>query len=559
MLLGIHVKNLALIDELAIDFGEHLNILTGETGAGKSILIGSVSLALGGRVSKDMIRQGAESALVELYFRTDDRKITEMLREMDIPADDGQIIITRRIGQSRSVSRVNGEIVSARALAEISGALIDIHGQHDHQSLLHISKHLDILDDYAGEKLNSLKGEMARAWQTYLELSQELEKSASDAESRRREQAFISFEIQEIEAAQLVPGEDEALEAQYKKMVNARKISDLTGEAYHLTEDSAADAVSRALRNLYPAASYDETVSGLLSQLEDVENLLNDFNRELAGYMEGLTFDEETFDSVERRLNLLNDLKAKYGQRIESILAYREEKEARLHELLHYDEYIAGLGEKCQAAKSDYDRLAGEVSRIRRREAAVLGGQIRDALLELNFLDVQFEIQVRPATHASKNGIDEVEFMISTNPGEPLKSLAAVASGGELSRVMLAVKSVLAGADDIETLIFDEIDSGISGRTAQKVSERLAVIAASRQVICISHLPQIAAMADTHFLIEKSVADAHTATKIKKLDADGSAAELARMLGGARITGKVLESAAEMKALADKTKAALRG
>lgn len=559
MLLGIHVKNLALIDELAIDFGEHLNILTGETGAGKSILIGSVSLALGGRVSKDMIRQGADSALVELYFRTDDRKITEMLREMDIPADDGQIIITRRIGQSRSVSRVNGEIVSARALAEISGALIDIHGQHDHQSLLHISKHLDILDDYAGGKLNSLKGEMARAWQTYLELSQELEKSASDAESRRREQAFISFEIQEIEAAQLVPGEDEALEAQYKKMVNARKISDLTGEAYHLTEDSAADAVSRALRNLYPAASYDETVSGLLSQLEDVENLLNDFNRELAGYMEGLTFDEETFDSVERRLNLLNDLKAKYGQRIESILAYREEKEARLHELLHYDEYIAGLGEKCQAAKSDYDRLAGEVSRIRRREAAVLGGQIRDALLELNFLDVQFEIQVRPATHASKNGIDEVEFMISTNPGEPLKSLAAVASGGELSRVMLAVKSVLAGADDIETLIFDEIDSGISGRTAQKVSERLAVIAASRQVICISHLPQIAAMADTHFLIEKSVADAHTATKIKKLDADGSAAELARMLGGARITGKVLESAAEMKALADKTKAALRG
>lgn len=558
MLLGIHVKNLALIDEIEVDFGEQLNILTGETGAGKSIIIGSVNLALGGKATKDMIRGDADYALVELFFRTNDLKIIEMLHQMDIPVDDGDIMITRRLSMARSICRINGEIVSTKALAKISSALLDIHGQHDHQSLLHISKHLDILDDYAKDALGVLKKDMAHAYQLYMELSAELNEANADEESRRREQSFISFEINEIDEAHLIPGEDEALEAQYKKMSNAQRITGYTREAYLLADDTASDAVSRALRQLYPAAAFDESLSGLVDQLQDIENLLNDFNRELSSYMSELVFDAETFDVVERRLDLINDLKAKYGQSIERILSYKEEKEAELKKLEHYDEYLANLKQRLASTKQEYERLAGEVSRIRKAQSSELSVLIKEALTELNFLDVKFEIQVREGAHATKNGIDEVEFMISTNPGEPLKPLSKVASGGELSRIMLAIKSVLADTDEIETLIFDEIDTGISGRTAQKVSERLAVIARSHQVLCISHLPQIAAMADHHYLIEKSVENAHTATGIRMLNADASAEEVARMLGGAEITGKVIENAREMKILAEKTKIMLR-
>lgn len=558
MLLEIHVQNLALIHEIEVDFGKKLNILTGETGAGKSIIIGSVNLALGAKASKDLIRQGADSALVELHFKTDNRKIIEKLAAMDIPADDGNIIITRRLMPNRSVCRINGEVVSAKALSAVSAALIDIHGQHDHQSLLYISKHLEILDDYAKEAFGILKQDMAKAYELYMELSETLKKADIDGETRRREQAFISYEINEIEAANLVCGEDEDLGAQYKKMSNAKKITESASETYGLTGETAADAVSRGLRYLYPAAEFDDELSGLLEQLQDIENLLNDFNRELSGYMEDLVFDDEIFDEVEHRLDLINDLKAKYGQSIEEILEYKKEKEKELERLENYDAYILELRQKVQRAWQDYEKLADKASSIRKKQGAMLETAIEDALKELNFLDVRFEIQVRKAAHPSKNGMDEVEFMISTNPGEAVKPLLKVASGGELSRIMLAIKSVLADADAVETLIFDEIDTGISGRTAQKVSERLAVIAAKHQVLCISHLPQIASMADHHFLIEKTVENERTTTSIRALDEASSAGEVARMLGGARITGKVIENAKEMKALAEKTKEKLR-
>lgn len=558
MLLGIHVQNLALIHEIEVDFGENLNIMTGETGAGKSILIGSVNLALGAKASKDMIRQGADSALVELYFKTDDQKIIEKLESMDIPADDGHIMITRRLMPTRSVCRINGEVVSAKILAEISALLIDIHGQHDHQSLLHISKHMDILDHFSKDDFGTLKQDMEKAYDLYMKLLDELKNANVDADARRREQSFISYEIGEIEDAQLVPGEDESLEVQYRKMVNAKKIMDGATGAYQLTGDDASDAISRALRHLYPVAEYDDAVSGLLDQLQDIENLLNDFNREMSGYMDELVFDDETFDTVEHRLDFINDLKAKYGQTIEDILTYKAQKQKELEKLENYDAYLQDLKMNVEKAKALYDKLASKVSAVRKAQSKVLSVAIEDALKELNFLDVRFEIQVRAASHISKNGVDEVEFMISTNPGEPVKSLSRVASGGELSRIMLAIKSVLADADDVDTLIFDEIDTGISGRTAQKVSERLAVIAANHQVLCISHLPQIASMADNHFLIEKTVENGRTITNIRKLDDDASAAEVARMLGGVEITGTVVENAREMKKLAAKTKKSLR-
>jgi len=558
MLLGIHVQNLALIDEIEAEFGKNLNILTGETGAGKSILLGSVNLALGAKASKDLIRKDAGSALVELYFKTEDKKIIEKLVQMDIPADDGNIMITRRLMPARSVCRINGEVVSARVLSEVSSALIDIHGQHDHQSLLSVPKHLEILDDYAKNDLGSLKQDMAKAYELYTALCNELKEAVTDEESRRREQSFISYEISEIEAANLVPGEDEILQEQYKKMANARKITDYVHEAYAMTGSEGAEAVGRALRCLSPAAGYDVQLSGLLSELQDVENLLNDFNRELSDYMETLVFDDETFDTVAKRLDFINDLKAKYGQTVEDILAYKAEKEKELEKLEHYDEYVMALKERLAKAEHDYRQLAGDVREIREKCKDTLAGAIEDALREMNFLDVKFAIEMRALEKLSKNGMDEAEFMISVNPGEPLKSLSRVASGGELSRMMLAIKSVLADADDVETLIFDEIDTGISGRTAQKVAERLAVIAASRQVLCISHLPQIAAMADSHFLIEKNVESGRTVTHIQALDGPASAREIARMLGGAEITGKVDASAREMQILAGRIKKKLR-
>ena len=554
MLLGIHVKNLALIDEVEVDFGEHLNILTGETGAGKSILIGSVNLALGGKASKDMIRKGAEAALVELFFRTEDKNLIKKLAAMDIPCEDGDIVITRKILPSRSVCRINGEVVSAKALADISGDLIDIHGQHDHQSLLYKHKHLAILDDFSKEKLGDLKQEMAGAYKSYMALSKELETAAVNEEERRREQSFIEYEIQEIETARLIAGEDQDLEAQYKKMVNARRIHEGVSGAYQFTENEAAEAVSRALRKLMPAAEYDDEIEGFVSQLTDIENLLNDFNREVSGYMDELVFDQESFDAVESRLDLINNLKAKYGQTIELIESYRQEKEERLNKLNHYEEYLDQLKKDVESAKENYVNCASEVSAVRKTQSKILAEEIKKALDELNFLDVRFDMAVNDAPHWSANGMDEAEFLISTNPGEDLKSLGSVASGGELSRIMLAIKSVLADADAIETLIFDEIDTGISGRTAQKVSERLAVIAEKHQVLCISHLPQIASMADHHYLIEKSVTDARTTTEITMLDENAAAEEIARLLGGVEITETVMDNAREMKSLAAKTK-----
>ena len=330
MLLGIHVKNLALIDEVEVDFGEHLNIMTGETGAGKSVLIGSVNLALGQKASKDLIRKGAKEALVELFFQTKDENLIKKLEAMDISCENGDIIISRRIMPNRSVCRINGEIVSAKILSEISGDLIDIHGQHDHQSLLYKEKHLAILDDYAKEVLAAPKAAMEKAYKNYAALEKEYHESNADAETRRREADFITYELQEIEAAALKLGEDEVLEQQYKKMSNARKITENLVQAHQLTGQEVSDAVSRALRCMYTIADDTSDMADLVAQLEDIENLLGDFNREVSAYLSDMTFEPSACEEVEQRLDLINHLKAKFGQSIEAIEAYYAEKSKRL-------------------------------------------------------------------------------------------------------------------------------------------------------------------------------------------------------------------------------------
>lgn len=554
MLQNLYVKNLALIDETEVEFGPGLNILTGETGAGKSLLLGSVNLALGGKYSADMLRSGAKSGLVELTFTVDDERIRRRLEQLDLFPEDGCLTLSRRLMEGRSVSRINGETVSARVLRDAAGLLIDIHGQHENQTLLQRKNHLALLDLYAKEETSPLRKEMAEKFRIYQELCRKKESSALDDESRRKEAALAEFEVKEIEDAALVLGEDEELEDLYRRMTESRRVTESVAETYQYTgEDArgnASDFLSRAIRSMQEAAEFDETGSRLYGQLIEIDSLLNDFNRELSEYAKSFEFSDEEFQETETRLNLINHLKAKYGKTISEILAYCGEKRQRLTELEDYDTFMRELDKKTEEAFRAVEKTAEELHKVRERTAETFAGEIQKQMAELNFLDARLEIRLTDAGHYSASGKDEAEFYFSANPGEPLKPMGNVASGGELSRVMLAVKTVLADEEDTPTLIFDEIDTGISGITAGKVGEKLRLIGRSRQVICITHLPQIAAAADSHFLISKETDGRTVKTDIALLDEEASVQELARMLGGANVTGRILESAGEMKELA---------
>lgn len=557
MLVSLHVKNFAIINEVEVYFKDHLNILTGETGAGKSIIIGSVNAALGAKISKDMIRNGADYAFIELVFETEDKAVLQAMNELDIPMDDNQIIISRKIMSGRSISKINGENVTAAALSTIAELLIDIHGQHEHQSLLHKSKHLEIVDHFAKDEIGELKQELEQCYKRYVKAKQEFDQTGMDEEKRLREISFLEYELNEIEQAALVPGEDEELTARYKKLSNANTISEGLQTVYQLTgyeAASAGDAIGRALRTLMKLAEYDETIQGFLNEVSDIDGLLNDFNRDLSQYLSAMENPEEELHEVTKRLDQINHLKAKYGNSIDQIIAYGKECETKLVQYRDYDEYRSKLNKILIQEEESLNRLCETLSEIRKRKAKELTLKIKEALVALNFLDVKFDIVFEQLPNYTSNGYDEGEFIISTNPGEALKPLSKVASGGELSRIMLGIKSVLADKDEIETLIFDEIDVGISGRTAQKVSEQLSTIAKHHQIICITHLAQIAAMADTHYIIEKQTDGTTTQAMIRELDKEASIDELSRILGGAEITDRVRESAREMKELADTTK-----
>ena len=557
MLQYLHVKNLALIDEIEVEFGRGLNILTGETGAGKSIILGSVNLALGGRYTKDILRQGTRYGLVELTFSVESERQIRRLKELDVYPEDGFVTLQRRLMEGRSVSKINGETVQMATLKAVSAILIDIHGQHEHQSLLYKKNHLAIVDAFAGEETKKQKEKVAETWQQYKEKIRELSEAGTNGSERAKELAFLKFEVDEIVRAELKEHEDEELEACYRRMCNGKKIAQSDAECYQYTgEDgeSASEKLGRALRTLSEAVDADEQLSQLYTQLADVDNLLNDFNHELAEYQKNCEFSDEEFYETEKRLNEINHLKTKYGNSYEEIMAYCKKQEERIGILENYDTYMQELEKSCEQLSQKYLELAGKLSALRQKKAKMLEKKIQKGLEDLNFEQVQFEIHFAEKKEYAKDGIDDVEFRISLNQGQPVKPLTEVASGGELSRIMLAIKAVMADKDEIETLIFDEIDVGISGRTAQKVSEKMALIGKEHQVICITHLAQIAAMADRHFLIEKKTEDAVTRTQIYPLNEENSVEELARILGGARITDTVMQSAREMKNLASQMK-----
>ena len=552
MLENLHVKNLALIEEEDITFLDGLHILSGETGAGKSIILGALGLALGGKVSKDMLRDPGKEALVEAVFRITRDSQRKQLAELGIEPYDDEVILSRKITESRSVAKINGEMVPAIKMKEVGDIFLDIHGQNDHQSLLHKKKHLEMLDEYAKNEVGPLKERMQTAYKTYAAKQQEWKEANQLDGDREREISFLEYEIKEITEANLEIGEDACFENQYRRLSNSKRIMEALSEAYQQTSgsDGASEQVGRAVQRLHQILSYDEALEPMFESLNDIDSLLSDFNRDLSQYMAEAEFDEEMFAQIDGRLNEINRLKDKYGATIEDILAAKQEKEDRLEKLMHHEAYLAKLTQALNDAKKEAEDAAFALSGMRKRYAKELSGKVEEALMDLNFLDVHFSMEFLQTDHIGADGYDDAQFMIRTNPGEPIRPLKDIASGGEMSRIMLAIKTVLAEHDDIDTLIFDEIDAGISGRTAQAVSEKLHLVAKEHQVICITHLPQIAAMADHHYLIQKDVVGNETISSIEALSYHDSIKELARMLGGTTITQTVLDNAKEMKDLA---------
>ena len=556
MITNLHVKNLALIDEADVSFRPGLNILTGETGAGKSILLGSINLALGQKMTSDMIRSGADHALVELVFEIENEQVLQKLREMDIDAEDGLLILSRKVQEGRSLCRLNGETCTAAKLREISSLLLDIHGQHEHQSLLYPDRQLAILDAYGKEQLEKPLVRMEAAWSSWKDAQKELDTYTIDERERQREISLLEYEIREIEEAGLRPGEDEELEKEYRRMVNGKKIAECLQQVSRLTgEDGAGDSIGLAVREMGNAAELDETLRPLADSMADIDSLLNDVSRDIAAYMDDFSFSEEDFYHTEKRLDQLNTIKSRYGRTIGDVLLYLEEQKKKQERFARFDEGRREAEEACRQAEKERDEAAAELTAIRKRTASELTEKIMQGLQDLNFLSVDFEITFSRGETCRKNGWDEIEFKISTNPGEPLRPLARVVSGGEMSRIMLAIKAILADKDSTETLLFDEIDTGVSGRTAQKVAEKMERISRTHQVLCISHLAQLAAMADHHFRIEKSVENGSTRTQIGELSEKESTEEIARILGGAEVTETVRENAREMRRLALQKKA----
>ena len=555
MLLSLHVKNLALIEEEEVTFTDGLNILTGETGAGKSIIIGSVNLALGSKADKSIIRTGAEYALIEMVFTVDNERQLQRLEEMDLPApEDGTILIKRKILPGRSVCSVGGESVTLRQLREIAELLIDLYGQRENQKLLRREAQLQTVDDYAGEAVQTLRESVSESFRKWRSLKQEWEKDDLDDSARRREADLLSYECREIEEAALKEGEDEELENRYRLMENFRKISEAAGQAGFWTggsEQSAEEAVDRASRELSSVSGIDPRLDQLTDELAQIESMISDFNRSLNDYVRDLTFDPSEFEEIQDRLNLINRLKDKYGRSLSDIEAALEERQERLSFLEDYENRRNRLRKDIDAEYEKLLKLCGELSEARRAAAGRFAAGLKEALQDLNFPQVEFESRMQSGEeYLTESGYDKVVFYISMNPGESMRPLDQIASGGELSRIMLGMKTVFAGKDDIYTFIFDEIDTGISGKTAWKVAEKMKRLAKDHQILCITHLPQIAAMQDSHYSIAKESVGGRTMTHITRLSENESDCEVARLLGSDRITQAALENAREMKRMA---------
>ena len=553
MLEELHVRNIALIRELEVGFSDHLNILSGETGAGKSILLGSVNLALGLRGGSELLRTGESEALVELVFSVTDPEVLKNLQELQVEPEDGKLILSRRISEKRSILRLNGETVPVSFVRQISPLLIDIHGQHEHQSLLSEEQHLRVLDGYGKAALSKLLPEYREAYRAYRDMKKKIsDLGGSDDEERERRLGFLEFQLQEIEDAGIREGEEACLTEEQKKLSSAEEIREGLSMVSEALSGNAADGLSQAIQRLQQLSTLDRELQPLLTELRDIESLMQDASVDAKDRLSALETDGERLHFVDERLTELSRLKRKYGNSETEILKTAERLQHEYDELKNFSEHKEELQKSLSVLQKKLVSCAEKLHEARLKTAQEFEREMKETLQDLNFMRVDFKAEVTKTSRFTSAGADEVRFMISTNPGEPLKPLSKVASGGELSRIMLAIKTLSADSDRIETLIFDEIDQGISGKTAAKVAEKMRKIAGNHQVICISHLPQIVAAADHHFLIEKTEEDGSAVTGIRELSEDASIEELSRLLGASDITEAGRENAREMKQLIHK-------
>jgi DNA repair protein RecN (Recombination protein N) len=560
MLEKLHIKNFALIDELEVKFSEGLNVLTGETGSGKSIIFGAIDFVLGDKADKDQIKSGQEMAEVSAVFSVSNDFTIEALAQKDIkPDSEGCILLERSFNQDgKSNCKINGRTVTVGMLKEASEYLVDIHGQYDHQSLLKNDSQLVLLDRLCGDTVADNVKKIKSRYKGLKETIKLLEDMNGDDADREAKIDLYKFQINEIKMANLKPGEEEELAEQRDVIANSVKLKKYSDEALdilHRNENgSVTDKVAQALEVVNDITKIDATQAPVEESIESIVAQLENVVDKLRNYSESVESDPRMLDDIEIRLQLIYELKKKYGSTIEEINAFVDKAEEKLTLIENSAELLMEYQIRKEADERIIGKLADEVSEVRHQQAALLGKQIEDVLYDLGMINAVFNVSVTDADQLNERGKDKVEFLISANLGEEPKPLNKIASGGEMSRVMLALKVILADVDNIGTFIFDEIDTGISGRTAQRVAEKMAKVAASHQILCITHLPQIAAMADHHYLIDKVSADDGTTTIVTKLEESEIEQELARLIGGAKITDATLNAARDMKNMANKFK-----
>ena len=566
MLLELTIRNIALIESLRIEFAQGFNVLTGETGAGKSIVVDSVNLALGGRADREMIRTGAEKGSVEALFDiSNNPEALGMAETLGVDTDGGLVCVSRELSRSgRNICRIAGTALPLSTLKSFTALLVDVHGQHEHQALMNPARHMDFLDAFGDEQHQKCLQKVRAAHTARAETAGKLRKLIKDAAERERLIDILSFQVQEITAARLKPGEEEKLERKLKMLENAEKVRNGVETAYQLTYTgdgrnlSAQESVLRAADAMQGIAGIDPRFARLAEELRSIYYSVQEAGNELQTLSEELSFDPQLMDKISNRLDLISRLERKYGATEEDVIAFGNDARARLESIQSGDAQIAELKKLLKAQDHELHTSCDALTASRRALADELESGLLLQLQDLGMARTRFSVSFRTLEKPNETGADEIEFMISPNPGEPLRPLAAIASGGELSRIMLALKTLALDRGGVDSMVFDEIDTGVSGRMAQVVGEKMCAIALKKQVLCVTHLPQIAALGNAHFRVEKRSDGERTLTNVIRLDQEGRVRELSRLVGGAEDSESSLAHARHMLDEAEKTAETLR-
>lgn len=549
MLKTLSIWNFALIEHIQIEFNRGLNILTGETGAGKSILLGALGMVIGRRTNTDTIRSNADFMRVEAVFSLEEQSIKDFLLENNILLEDDTLIITRQILTSgRNIIQVNNCHTTLAVLRQLGEMLVDIHGQHANQALLKPIKQLNLVDEYNSTLINEQKQNYLQVYHRWLEIKEKLAKSKIDTQQMAQRMDMLNWQINEIQNAKLTVGEDKELEENIKVLANAEKISLLSQNAYNLLYEGGniLGSMAQLRKDTEDLSHYDENMAKVHQTIEDVYFQLQDSADEIRNFGENIDYSPQKLDAMQLRMEEINKLRRKYGANIEDILAYCEKAKAELDYIENYDANLAQMEQDLANITEELKQSSAVLHRLRQQNATGLAKNIIDELQSLSMPDAKIQINLILSDNFTENGADEIEFLFSANVGEDLKVLQKIVSGGELSRIALAIKTITAQKDDVGLMVFDEVDIGVSGKTAQMMAEKIAKIALHRQVICITHLPQIAAMADAHFYIHKEIKDNKTFTNIEEIDYGARLAEIARMASGTELTQASMENAEEM-------------